>query len=373
MRTLYKHLILTTLLLTLVISTPLLRAEENTGTNESEDHNGNITITNGNLTAIFDGQKPSLRFFFTSNARQTYFLKFNSLTEFNATNGLAFLHNESLAQASLEEANWTHSQFYNASDGALAIDFTTHQLNITPTGHQEDFGSNETSHLSNTTVTITAKLYPTGTDHTVQVGNATFTVHGGVEIKLDISINNWPFINTNDRLALRIDLHSSINTFEVSEHDGDHEINTNQTETGNDTQTGNTMPAPHLALMNETQGNDTDHEISEHQGEGQVQLLTSNGLIGGFFRFVSNAMTDGSSTAVAASYRFEPDEVNSTQHEFKLYLSYHSFTNSLVHDPSFGVVPTPSQSLPVFTALSIVLVGVMSAAVLVAQRKRILR
>ncbi len=371
MRTLHKQLFLTTLLLTLIITTPILRADENTGTTEHEDHNGNITITNGNLTAIFDGQKPSLRFFFTSNALQRYFLKFNSLTEFNATNGLAFFHNESLASASLEEANWTHSQFYNASDGALAIDFTTHQLNITPTGHMED--TNEPNHLSNTTVTITAKLYPTNTDHTITVGNATFTIHGGVEIKLDISINNWPFLNTNDRLALRIDLHSSINEFEVSEHDGDHEINTNETEPGNETQTGDTLPAPYsLAPMNETQGNDTDHEISEHQGEGQVQLLTSNGLIGGFFRFVSNAMTDGSPTAVAASYRFEPDEVNSTEHEFKLFLSYHSFSSSLVHDPSFGVVPLPRQSLPVFTALSVILVGVMSAAVLLARRKRIL-
>jgi len=370
MRTLHK-LILTTLLLTLFISTPLLRAEE-TGTSENEDHNGNITITNGNLTAIFDGQKPSLRFFFTSNARQTYFLKFNSLTEFNdTTHTLAFFHNESLARASLEDANWTHSQFYNATDGALAIDFTTHQLNIVPTGHMEDTWT--PTHLSNVTVTITAKLYPTNTDHTITVGNATFTIHGGVEIKLDISINNWPFINTNDRLALRIDLHSSINEFEVSEHDGDHEVNTNETEPANETHTGDTMPAPfNVTPLNETQGNDTDHEISEHQGEGQVQLLTSNGLVGGFFRFVSNAMTDGSSTAVAASYRFEPDEVNSTEHEFKLYLSYHSFTNSLVHDPSFGVVPRPSQSTPVFTALSIVLVGVMSAAVLVARRKRIL-
>lgn len=372
MRTLHKHLILTTLLLTLIITTPLLRAEDNSGTSENEDHDGNITITNGNLTAIFDGQKPSLRFFFTSNARQVYFLKFNSLTEFNATLGLAFYHNESLAFASLEEANWTHSQFYNASDGALAIDFTTHQLNIVPTGHMED--TFEPNHLSNTTVTITAKLYPTNTDKTIQVGNATFTIHGGVEIKLDISINGWPFININDRLALRIDLHSNINQFEVSEHDGDHEINTNETEHENETQTGHTLPAPHsLAPMNETQGNDTDHEISEHNGEGQVQLLTSDGLIGGFFRFVSNAMTDGSPTAVAASYRFEPDEVNSTEQEFKLYLSYHSFTTSLVHDPSFGVVPRPSQSLPVFTALSVILLGVMSAAVLVAQRKRILR
>jgi hypothetical protein len=371
MRTLHK-LLLTTLLLTLVISTPLLRAEESSGTSESEDQNGNITITNGNLTAIFDGQKPSLRFFFTSNARQDYFLKFNSLTEFNATNGLAFFRNESLASASLEEATWNHTQFYNASDGALAIDFTTHQLMIVPTGNMED--TVIPNHLANVTVTITAKLYPTNTDHTITVGNATFTIHGGVEIKLDISISGWPFINPNDRLALRIDLHSSINQFEVSEHDGDHEVNTNETgPEPNDTQTSNTTPAPYsLAPMNETQGNDTDHEISEHEGQGQVQLLTTDGLVGGFFRFVSNAMTDGSSTAVAASFRFEPDEVNSTEHEFKLYLSYHSFTNTLVHDPSFGVVPLPRQGLPVFTALSIILVGVMSAAVLVAQRKRIL-
>ena len=345
MRTLHK-LLLTTLLLTLFLSTPILRAEVNSGTFENEDHNGNITITNGNLTAVFNGQKPSLRFFYTSNARQNFFLKFNSLTEFNdTTHTLAFHHNESLARASLEDANWTHSQFYNASDGALAIDFTTHQLNIVPTGHMED--TFFPSHLANVTVTITAKLYPTSTDHTITVGNATFTIHGGVEIKLDLSISKWPFINTNDRLALRIDLHSSINGFEVSENDGDHEIHDHQ-------------------------GNDTDHEIAEHEGGGQVQLLTSNGLIGGFFRFVSNAMTDGSSTAVAASYRFEPDEVNSTEHEFKLFLSYHSFTNSLVHDPSFGVVPR-NLSTPVFTALSIILVSVMSAAVLVAQRKRILR
>ncbi len=372
MRTLYKALLVTTLL-TMLLSTPILRADE--GTNEHEDHNGNIIIQNGNLTAIFDGQKPSIRFFFTSNVRQVYFAKFNSLTEFNdTTHTLVFYHNESLQSASLEEANWTHSQFYNASDGALAIDFTTHQLNITPTGHQED--TTGTNHLSNTTVMITAKLYPNNMDHTIKVGNATFTIHGGVEIKLDITINNWPFINSNDRLALRIDLHSSVNEFEVHEHDGDHEVNTNETEPSNETDTHDTLPSlalQNVAPMSETHTNDTDHEIEEHHGEGQVQLLTANGLVGGFFRFVSNAMTDGSSTGVAASYRFEPDEVNSTQHEFKLYLSYHSFSKSLVHDPSFGVTPLPRQSLPVFAAVSVLVVGVMSAAaVLVARRKRIL-
>ncbi len=351
MRTLYKAL-LVTILLSILLTTPILRAD--TGTSETEDHSGNITIQNGNLTAIFDGQKPSIRFFFTSNVRQVYFAKFNSLTEFNdTTNTLVFYHNESLQTASLEAANWTHSQFYNASDGATAIDFTTHQLIITPTGHMQD--TTGTSHLSNTNVTITAKLYPTNTDHTVTVGNSTFTIHGGVEIKLDISIGNWPFINSNDRLALRIDLHTSINEFEVHEHDGDHEVN-------------------------ETHINEGDHEIDDHQGEnhdhqgeGQVQLLTASGLVGGFFRFANNAITDMSSTAVAASFRFEPDEVNSAQHEFKLYLSYHSFSKSLVHDPSFGVVPLPRQSFPVFAAVSVVLIGVMSAAaVLVARRKRIL-
>lgn len=356
-------ILLASFFLAILLATPFVRANESSPaitTRENED--GSLRIQSGNLTAIFNGENPSLHFFYTSNARQQYFIKFNSLTEFNDTDhNLAFDHNESLRTSSLESAHWNHTNFYNASDGSIAIDFTTHQLFIVPTGRMQD--NPPTPNLFNVTVTITAKLYKTGTTKTFTVGNDTFTVQGGVEIKLDISISNWPFLDpssTNDRLALRMDLHSSVNAFETHEQDGDHEVNETGNFHENETQTNN---------------NETDHEIEDHNGEGSVQLLTSDGMIGGFFRFVSNAMTDGSSTKVAASYRFGEDEVNLTEQELKLFLSYHSFTSSLVHDPSFGVNPAAyaQHGLPSLLPVGVVAVGLSAAAgILLAKRRRIL-
>ncbi len=378
-----QRILLASFFLAILVATPFVRADEGSGTiTTHENENHSFTIVSGNLTAIFNGENPGLHFFYTSNAQQKFFIKFNSLTEFNDTDhNLAFEHNESLRSASLEAAHWNTTGFYNAPDGAHAIDFTTHQLFIESTGHMEDDSWDHASNVYNVTVTITAKLYKTDTTKTFTVGNATFTVQGGVEIKLDISISNWPFLdpsNLNDRLALRMDLHSNVNAFETHEHDGDHEVN----ETGdfheNDTGT-HTNDTEHVAPMpmhdSQTNNNETDHEIEDHNGEGSVELLTSDGLIGGFFRFVSNAMTDGSPTKVAASYRFGEDEVNSTEQEFKLFLSYHSFTSTLVHDPSFGVNPEAfaSHGVPSLLPLGVVAVGLSAAAgVLLAKRRRIL-
>lgn len=354
-------LILASLLLVVIFTAPLVRAEDG-DTRGEDDHGGGLKLQSGNLTAIFEGQKPSLRFFFNSDPRQAYFVKFNSLIEHNDTDhNLVFEHNETLAMASLEAANWTHTNFTDTGDH-VEISFTTHQLLIQPAGrHTED---TESGRLANVDVTFIAKLYKTNVVKTITVGNATFTIHGGVEIKVDILIAHWPFISMNNRLALRIDLHSQLNEFRLQEHDGEHEVHNDETDT-HENETTHTHETEHT--------NGVEHEINDHEdgGEGKIQFLTNNSTIGGFFRFVNNSITDGKPTPVGASFRFESDEDSQTQNEFKLFISYHSFSNTLVHDPSFGITPRGAQTPFIsLVPLAVVSIALSAAAVALARRKK---
>ncbi len=360
----YKRIILASLLLLILLAAPIARAHDggggDNGSGDQKEHTGNLVLHSGNLTVVFEGQKPKLRISSITNARQVFEVEFSKLIEFNNTNGnLAFQSKETVQRASLEAANFSNSGFFNIT-GGVAINFTTHQLFIEPAGDQLQKHSlapmhggdskDNNGHLANVDVTFETKIFRTNTTKTFMVGNSTFTVKGGVEVKIDVFIAHWPFLTLKNRLALRIDLESSINKFQVHENDGDHQINANETKT-----------------------DQHEHDIKEDEHEGTVQILTQSGLVGGFFRFVKTALTDGKPTPVAASFRVEQDDEQQTENEFKLFLSYHSFNNTLEHDPSFGINPAAlgsASTFATFTPLALVALSSTAAVLLVSMKRR---
>lgn len=276
---------------------------------ESEPHwdEGHSTFTAGALTATFEGDRPTIKFYLSTDASHTeYTVRFKRIIEFNDTSGKGiFLHNESLKQAELEVDNW-NPQMYQLKDSAgkvigIGVNFTDNvRIEDTP---------------YSVPVTFVAKAY--NTTQTVMLNGQSMTIEQA-EIKIDFIVSNWPWgTESKPRLALQVNLHSDQQQFEADEGDGTH-----------------TITSPQTSIPSEQQFHETSDVEQEIHFSGTVG---TTGLIG-FFRFTNTATVNKTTPVpVLASYRGESEsEDGGNQTQLAIFLSYPYFKGTLDHDPSIG-------------------------------------
>jgi hypothetical protein len=298
----------------MVLGAPLARAAE-TPTGTVDDAGNRIVFSTGSLTAVFEGMAPRVTFYdHNSMMRDTQQVNFRALIEFNDSdhNGV-FESNEAVDRAIIDEGLWTHTGFYTLPNGAgVGINFTQASAMSLEGGRVLARGS----------VVLIVKAY--NTTHTQTIDGKSVTI-GTAELKFDVVINDWPFRNNTDMLALQVNMHSSSEHYDFGEDSG--------TQTVDGTNDEGVQTAEHD--FHETSGVEQETRLN-------TGTVTTSSTIG-FFRFVNTATVtspSGTTTSVpvTASYKSEADNDAGDRAVFmKLYLAYPNFQGTLVHDPSIGL------------------------------------
>lgn len=186
---------------------------------------------------------------------------------------------------------------------------------------------------------------------------ANYTVEGGVELKVDIEIGNFPFESSTSKVTvlnyLREDLSSddSDHHYLLHEEDGEDEIDSeDETEYG----------------VEFDEHDEDDDGVSDYVQELSLVDSTSN-VTRGFYRWLDKAVVthlNGSKTAVdvEASYWTGGDGL-------LLFLAYPNFDGgSILHDPSMRLIETgsPVGSSPGLFGVplqTLSLIGIAAAAI----------
>lgn len=300
---------------------PMARAEEGHGPEGTIDNEGNrIVFHSGSLTAEFEGMVPKIKFYdSTGMTRVEQKVNFRALIEFADANGDGmFQSDERVMGGAIDEARWSHTNFYSLPDGSgVGIDFTLAEPLVLSSG---DAGPPVV--LASDSVSLIVKAY--NTTKTLTVDGRSFTV-GQAEIKIDIVIKDWPFQNSTNKLALQVNMKSSTDHLDIDERTGSHDFDASHEEN------------PETAEHEFHQTDEPEEEVRFSSG-----LITTSTTVG-FFRFVDTATVTSSGgqtqvVPVAASFKSEADHDGGERETFmKLYLAYPNFQGTLVHDPTIGL------------------------------------
>ncbi len=300
---------------------PMARAEGGRGPRGTVDNDGNkIVFQTGSLTAEFEGMSPRIKFFDdTGMTRTEQKVRFKALIEFaDANNDGVFQSREKTRGASIDEARWSHTNFYALPDGSgVGIDFTLADPLVLSSSDGQTAGT-----LAAGSVSLIVKAY--NTTKTLTVDGQSFTV-GQAEIKIDIVIRDWPFQTSTNRLALQVNMKSSTEHLDLDEGTGSHDVDSSHQE------------SPETAEHEFHQTDRPEEEVRFSSG-----LITTSTTVG-FFRFVDKATvtsSTGQSTTVpvTASFKSETDNDGGERETFmKLYVAYPNFQGTLVHDPTIGL------------------------------------
>ncbi len=291
----------------------------------SIDQGNRIVFTRGSLTGVFEGNVPHVKFYATNEmGRSEYMVNFRALIEFAPGSGGdgAYQGPQEVGRATLDSGTWTHGDFYPVKDqsgvtigmgfnltlnSGIPIEFTNHGTPDTLTAQSVSFAVK----AYNSTRTITVN------QETVMINTA--------EIKIDVTISNWPFKSQSDRLALEVNMQSNYNHFGLDEATGVHDVDASNPE------------ASSVAEHEFHTAKDQEQNVDFSSGP----LTTSSNT--GFFRFVKTATVTSpsgvvSTVDVVAAYKGESDkDFGDSENFFKLYLAYPYFQGTLTHDPSIGV------------------------------------
>jgi len=313
----------------LAFALPLARADSSVPTG-SVDQGNRVTFTTGPLTGVFEGTVPHVKFYATNDmGRSEYSVNFRALTEFIPGSGgtststdEGYQGPEAVARATLDSGTWKTSGFYPIKDqtgATIGIGFNLTLNSAIPIQLNDGTSHNA---LDVQSVSFAVKAY--NTTKTVTVNQQTVTINTA-EIKIDVSISNWPFQSTSDKLALEVNMQSNYNHYSLDEGTGTHEVDAS---------------TPEASSVSEHQfqaTSDEEQDIRFSSGS----LSTSSDV--GFFKFVKTATVTSptgqvSTVNVVAAYKGESDkDFGDTENFFKLYLAYPYFQGTLTHDPSIGI------------------------------------
>ncbi|MHA1906297.1 MAG: hypothetical protein ACW98Y_03305 [Candidatus Thorarchaeota archaeon] len=194
----------------------------------------------------------------------------------------------------------------------------------------------------------------------------TYTIEGGVELKIDIGIGNFPYLSNTSSVAVLNYLQEDIasdgenHNFELHEDDDDTEI-----ESEDEWEINDDLGEPF---------NDVDEDDIQ-----EIALVeTASNTTHGFYRWIDKAiqiLPDGSKTAVdvKASYWANGNAL-------LLFFAYPNFDGgSLIHDPSMKFIESSSPApytrnplgdIPPEITLSAAIVGVATIALVAVVMKR---
>jgi hypothetical protein len=303
----------------MALAIPTAVAEDPVG---SIDATNSVTFSTGALTGRFEGTVPHLTFYATNDiGRSEYQVNFRALIEFsmNSSGDGEYQSPQLVGRADFDSGTWVPSNFYPVKDTSgtvigMGFNFTLNS----PIQIEERSG--QPSSLNAGDVVLRVLAY--NSTRTIQVNGKSVTVNTA-EMKIDFILQNWPFVSSNDKIALQINLHSAFNRFDLNEASGTETVDANNGE--------------EAQVLEHNFQETTGPEQDIHFASGTV--TTSRNI--GFFRFVDTATVTPSggtpySVPVRASFKGEREDGESF---FKLYLAYPYFPAgaTLVHDPSVGL------------------------------------
>lgn len=274
---------------------------------EDED----IIFGTGIMTAKLEGTKPMIEFWYTHDYENmiSFMVNFKDLIEYVDKNGDGVFDEEidtAVNTLELEDAEFGHTGFYELSDVGTgkSIDRMGIGINITAVGPKEG--------LESTKVTFVLQMYAHNVTIEESLGAIAYTILGGSTLKVDVIIENWPFSDPANSLAVEVEVDKEI--------------------------TGVT-----------TGGWDYDTTKAD---KGRIQFVNETGHIFGFFEWVNYSTVtpvDGDPYKVTVKAAYKIEELPTREGVLVIYLCYPNFKGTLEHDPTVGLIPAqapPADIIP---------------------------
>ncbi len=331
--------------------------------------NGTVWINTDIITIMANGQFPSFHFWFTADengSNSKFMLSYVNLIEFEDANGdNAFQSNETLNFAPLAAYEWDLR-----ADAVVEGDITTEVwLKYTKSGPRaagplQGFepamdGPGSVHEYEDVTIQIFAHIYLE--DYHGEVTDdagvkANFTVAGGSELKMDITIGNFPFSTNTSSVALQTSLRENIASGDMNQNRHRYVIREKtRNMTGDSSNVDPSMTRNESMFMNRVENHTQKVDLVD------AETSTTEG----FFSWVDQAVITwpgGATEAVDVTASYIP-----TMQGLALYLAYPNFdTGSLLHDPSIGLIEesAPPVTPEILTDL-IVFGGIGAIAILI--------
>jgi len=334
----------------------------------TDPHTGTIIVKTNLLTVKLNPTFPAFTYFYTSEDGQgiLYYSGYSQLIEFNDQNGdLAFQRNETVKLISLPIFRWsiTTNQitYSNGTLKEIRVTYTKVGLNREMIMKHPNIPMNYSlDALNNFTMQFVAHIYTYNFVGTIQTDNESvkYTVTPNSEMKVDIIMGNFPFVNDTDLITLRVDLRT-VTTKELRIM---HRIRTmNRTELVN-------------VSENWYKTGKMERLINRLRNQTLSEIDLSNETRTGFYKWLNTATITypgESEKLVNVSATYAPDGIG-----IRLFLTYPNFDSGiLVHDPSIGLseisatepndILSPSMQTVVF---GIAIITVIAMAVIVKKR-----
>src|SRR5215467_536226 len=200
----------------MALAIPTAVAEDPVG---SRDSSNAVTFSSGALTGRFEGNVPHLQFYATNDlGRSAYQVNFRALIEFSVNNSAdADYHGlELMGRADFDSATWTPSNFYPVKDNSgntigMGFNFTLSSsiLIAERTGQPAMLNAGD----------VVLRVLAYNSTRTITVNGQSVTINTA-ELKIDFVLTNWPFVSTNDKVALQVNMHSDFNHFDLAQAGG---------------------------------------------------------------------------------------------------------------------------------------------------------
>ncbi|MFX1272318.1 MAG: hypothetical protein ACFFAX_11590 [Promethearchaeota archaeon] len=324
----------------------------------SRDSDGTAWIQTDIVTVRLDGEQPIFQFWYSSDSNGSharFLVSYLMIVEFEDLNGdEVYQVNETLDFAPLDAFEWAlqtgavtdelgHNTEVYASytKGGLSEDWEDDWFEDWMPGYKEMDEPEEPFILSSDndinftrfegmTLQFYAHMYLDDYNGTVSDDEgvkANYTVLGGVELKIDIEIGNFPYLSETSHIAILNFLQEDV----ASEDDSDHHFRLHEDEEDEDRDSENLMPEEEWGKKFEDADDDDDGHEDDVQELSLVEASTDTTR--GFYRWLDKAvmtLPGGSQEAVdvEASYWTNGNAL-------LLFFSYPNFDGgSLLHDPS---------------------------------------
>jgi len=362
---------------------------------EYRDSNGTVWIETDVMTVTLDPKLPIYQYWYAGDENGSlarFMVSYLMIVEFEDSNGDdVYQPNETLSFAPLDAFEWSLQTgeitnelnevteiYASYTKGGLSSDWEDDWFeDWMPEYEHEDEGdevpllaSDDESDLNFTLFSgMTLRFY--GHIYTTDYyGNITddfgvesnYTIAGGMELKVDIEIGNFPFMSDTSKVAvlnyLKEDVASSHeyeHSFKLHEDDGDYEIDSEEI-------------SDNHGVEFEDRDDDNDGEDDDIQQLSIVDNITN--ATRGFYSWLDKAViTDlnGTETAVDVDASYWTDG-----HGLLLFFAYPNFDGgSILHDPSMRLLDsgTPVVQSPGILNVpmeTIAFIGVAAAIVVVA-------
>ena len=360
---------------------------------ESRDDDGTAWIQTDIITVMLNPELPSYQYWYTPDANGSlarFMMNFMMIVEFEDSNGdSVYQPNETLDFAPLDAFEWilktgsitdkegNNKEVYASyTKGGLCVDWEVVWFEVwRPEWEEEpeedplllasDEHENHTfSRFSDLTLQFYGHIYMDDYNGTVtddEGVKAEYTVAGGVELKVDIEIGNFPFTSETSSVAILNYLREDV----ASSDDVNHYFTLHE-ESGDDDHESEVEMEDHGEEFEDDHDDDVQEISFVEESTSETQ---------GFYRWVDKAVVkhlNGSKEAVDVHASYWTDGEG-----LLLFLAYPNFNGgSIIHDPSVRLIesaslytpPTPLD-IPVMTVAVGSSIVILAAAGLILKRR----